>query len=451
MMMQTALPGIKTFFRNCPLANASRDMVIRLMIAFITHRGRMSCSQAAVAVTSDGRHRAAVTRFLASCALANSGEAYLPLARNVVAMESRRRGRWILIVDKTCCSRQGTRTENTFSTGNRQRRPRKGRRYNQKKNAPKRCHGFVMGLIITPSGHRIPFHRCYYTKDYCDQKGLPYATEAELAAQLILAVPIPEGVEVVVLGDTAYEAQSVRDACAQRGYHWITPVNPERVLAGEKPRPKVRSRIKDLTAERFSTIRLVPGQGPYVAQRRASACRIGPKPKTRTFYACRERLHVHSVGDVLVVFSTKEQLRNGKPSELDKTKILMTNHLDLSLREIVELYDVRWQIELFFKELKGMLGLHQYRFTEFSAVESWVECCLMTYLYLEWSRGARLRKRGISRRDKDWWGRQRTHGLCQAVSQEAALRELKTLSEWSRTRSGLKKLKQLVRAAHPRV
>jgi len=45
--------------------------------------------------------------------------------------------------------------------------------------------------------------------------------------------------------------------------------------------------------------------------------------------------------------------------------------------------------------------------------------------------------------------RQRTHGLCQPVSQEAESKELNTMAQWSHTPTGLKKLKRLVRAARP--
>jgi IS4 transposase len=409
----------------------------------------MSASQVAVAVRTDVRHGAQVSRFLRGTGLANSSGGYRHLAAALIALESRRRRRWLFCIDKTCTSRQGQKTPNTFSTGNRKRRPRKGRRYNQKKNAPKRCHGFVMGLLITPSGYRIPFHRCYYTESYCKKRRLDHRTEAELGAALVRDLPVPEGAEVVVLGDTAYEAASVREACDERGFTWITPVNPERVLAGEKPRPKVSSRISNLTARQFSPIRLTPTQGDYVAQRRVSACRIGPKVRTRTFYAHKERLDVHNVGQVQVVFSTKEKPQNGKPIDRQQTKILMTNNLKLSTAEIVELYNLRWQIELFFKELKSTLGFHQYSFADFAAVESWVECCLITYLYLEWYRAKRLSRRGLSKEAKRWWSSHRTHGLCQAVAQEAECAELNRLADWSHTPTGLRKLKRLVRAARP--
>lgn len=449
MMMQDALPSVKSFFRIVPFAEHTQSYVVRMMIAFILHVGRMSASQVAVAVRTEVRHRAQVSRFLGGSGLANGSDEYQCFAAALIGMESRRQGRWLFLIDKTCTSRQGRKTQNTFSTGNRKRRPRKGRRYNKKKNPSKRCHGFVMGLLITPSGYRIPFHRCYYTKDYCKEKNLDHRTEAELGAVLVRDLPVPEGVEVVVLGDTAYEAASVRQACEERNFTWITPVNPERVLAGEKPRPKVSSRISDMTARQFSPIRLKPTQGDYVAQRRVSACRIGPKAKTKTFYARKERLQVHNVGKVQVVFSTKEKPKNGKPIDRSKTKILMTNNLKLSAAEIVELYDLRWQIELFFKELKSTLGFHEYGFADFAAVESWVECCLITYLYLEWYRAKQLSRRGLSKEAKRWWSCQRSHGLCQAVAQKAECKELTRLADWSQTPTGLKKLKRVVRAARP--
>lgn len=449
MMMQDALPSVKSFFRFATFTEHAQTFVVRMMIAFMFHTGRMCASEAATAVRTDIRHRAQVSRFLAGSGLANGSREYQCLAAGLIHMESRRRGRWLFLIDKTCTSRQGQKTQNTFSTGNRKRRPRKGRRYNKKKNPSKRCHGFVMGLLITPSGYRIPFHCCYYTEAYCKQNHLDHRTEAGLGAALVRELPVADGVEVVVLGDTAYEAASVREACEERKFTWITPSNPERVLAGEKPRPKVSSRISAMTARQFSPIRLTPTKGDYVAQRRVSACRIGPKAKTKTFYAHKERLDVHNVGKVQVVFSTKDKPQNGKPIDRKKTKILMTNNLKLSMAEIVELYDLRWQIELFFKELKSTLGFHQYGFADFAAVESWVECCLITYLYLEWYRAKRLSRRGLSKEAKRWWSCQRTHGLCQAVAQAAECKELTRLADWSHTPTGLKKLKRLVRAARP--
>ena len=65
----------------------------------------------------------------------------------------------------------------------------------------------------------------------------------------------------------------------------------------------------------------------------------------------------------------------------------MTNATHLSVSEIVELYTLRWQIELFFKELKSTLGFHQNKFKTFEAVEGWGELTVTTVLYLKWYGG----------------------------------------------------------------
>ncbi len=310
-------------------------------------------------------------------------------------------GQFLFVIDATLCGHAGRKTENTYSTGNRQRRPQKGRRYGKYKHAQKSCHSFTVGLLITPSGVRIPFSKPYYTRDYCKQKGWTHRTTAEAAADLIRQLPLSEGAEVVVLGDTAYDAEVVRDACADRGYSWIFPCNPERVLRGRKgQRPKVRSLLKDWSKWSRQTIRLAPAQGKYAVYRRLSQHRIGPKAKVRTYYVHEERRQVHSVGEVRLVFSTtKTNLKSATP---DDVKILMTNDVRLSVRDVVGLYAIRWQIEFFFKELKSTLGFHQYQFQQFEAVEGWSELALTAFLYLEWYRVEQLARRDLSNEDKRW-------------------------------------------------
>lgn len=108
-----------------------------------------------------------------------------------------------------------------------------------------------------------------------------------------------------------------------------------------------------------------------------------------------------------------------------------------------------WQIELFFKELKSTLGLHQYRFRRFRKVEAWVQACLTAFVYLEWYRARQLRRRDGSEADRRWWRWQRAYGLCTAVRQAAEERDLTHLFRWSGTTTGRKKLRKCLRAALP--
>ena len=358
-------------------------------------------------------------------------------------------GLFIYILDATLASRAGKTTENTYSTGNRKRRPCKGCRYGKNKCAAKNCHSFTMGLLITPSGMRIPFCKPYHTREYCAEKGLVHRTTAEAAADLIRELPLPEGARVVVLGDTAYDAEATRVACRDRQYSWIFPCNPERVLAGPKgQRPKVRSLLKDWSSWSRQTLRLAPGQGAYAVYRRLSRHRIGPKAKARTFYVHQERRRVHSVGEVRLVFSAKEKdLKTATP---DDVKILMTNDQRLTVRDVIELYSLRWQIELFFKELKLTLGFHQYGFRDFEAVEGWVELALTTFLYLESYRAQQLARCDLSAEEERWWQQQRTYGLCQAVRQASDQAELEYMAERLETPGGTRALKRLIRNSFPK-
>lgn len=442
IMVADLLPGVKRWISRVGFSDTARLLAIRVITAFVLHAGRMSCLQAAGAVRCEPRHRAQISRFLGRPRWRELD--INSLLRQDLLLREAGQGLFVFIVDATLRGHAGKKTENTYSTGNRRRRPRKGRRYGKNKHAKKSCHSFTMGLLITPSGVRLPFCKPYHTREYCKKKGLKHRTTAEAAADLIRELPLPEEAEVVVLGDTAYDAKVVRDACEDRGYWWIFPCNPERVLGGPKgKRPKVRSLLKDWSTWSRQTVRLVPSQGAYAEYRRLSPHRIGPKAKPRTYDVHQEKRAVHSVGEVRLVFSTmKPKLNTATP---DDVKILMTNNLRLGVRGVIELYSLRWQIELFFKELKSTLGFHQYQFQKFAAVEGWAELALTAFLYLEWYRVQQLARRGLSEKDKRWWRHQRTHGICQAIRLASEQSELSYLAERLKTPGGIAKLKRLVR------
>lgn len=440
MIVRDALPGIKRFLKPARLTQRSFGLVVRFVAAFGLHFGRMSAAQAAHAVRSEPRHRAQLGRFLARHSLRDR-QLLATAHAQVLALESTH-GRFVFLIDQTLCSQQGETTENTYSTGNRKRRPRRGVRHSTYTHTRKRCHCFVMGLLLTPGGLRIPFRRSYYTKDYCQAKGWAYRTQTELAAEMIDALPVPGAARVVVLGDTAFDAGVIHHACERRQYSWVVPMNPERVLAGPKPRSRVRSLGEGLSAGQFQAIRLYPHKGEFVALRRLSAYRIGPKVKPRVYYTHSEDRDVHSVGNVRLVFSTREKPEaTGVPPV---QKILMTNDRRLRASEVVELYALRWQIELFFKELKSTLGFDQYRFRRFEAVEGWVELALVTFVYLEWHRACQLRRKGLSEEQRKRWRTQRTHGLCVAVRRQVERSDLEAIAEALKTKGGVRRLRRLL-------
>jgi len=446
IIIQQSASSLKRYLANSGLKDFARLMVTRMVLAFILHRGRMSCSSAAGVIASEPIHRGQLTRFLARPRWQK--EDFNSFGRTALLQMETGKGKFVFIVDATLFSQAGKKTQNTYSTGNRKRRPKKGRRYNNRKIRRKNVHSFTFGLLITPSGYRIPFQIPHYTKEYCKKKGIAHLTTAEAAAKMIRDLPLDEEADLLVLGDTAYDAKSVRAACDERGCMWIFPTNAERVYEGPTgKRPKLRSRLKDWTGLSLKTIRLRASTGKYADYRRISRWRVGPKQKPRVYYAYQEKLKVRSVGRVQLVFSTmKPNLKKATP---DDVKILMTNATDLSVSEVIEAYCVRWQIELFFKELKSTLGVGQYQFERFEAVEAWMNCAIATVLFLEQLRARRLKDRRLSEERLRWWRAQRLHGLCEAFRQECVGEELKYLSERLKTSGGIKKVQRLLTNALP--
>ena len=169
IMVADSVPGLKRWVGTLGLKDSTKLLVIRVVVAFLLHAGRMSCLRAAGAVRCETRHRAQISRFLARPRWRKLDINSI-LRRQLLEREVAD-GLFVFIVDATLVSQAGKKTENTYSTGNRQRRPCKGRRYGKNKHARKNCHSFTMGLLITPSGIRIPFCKPYHTHEYCKKNG----------------------------------------------------------------------------------------------------------------------------------------------------------------------------------------------------------------------------------------------------------------------------------------
>lgn len=56
--------ALKTFIAKTSLSALAQAFVLRMVLTFIMHAGRMSCSQAAGCVASETFHRGQLTRFL---------------------------------------------------------------------------------------------------------------------------------------------------------------------------------------------------------------------------------------------------------------------------------------------------------------------------------------------------------------------------------------------------
>lgn len=75
-------------------------------------------------------------------------------------------------------------------------------------------------------------------------------------------------------------------------------------------------------------------------------------------------------------------------------KVLACTDATATARQVVEWYEVRWQVEIFFRELKSRMQFGCYVLQKFEAVERYLDLLLMGFLLLEQERLRELRAAG---------------------------------------------------------
>ena len=422
MIFSTSLPRFKTFLGDFSCKASDLSCCLLMLSSFLLPTMRRSVAAAAGAVLSDVREASWLLRWLAG---SHVPAALLKAAQNqlqAAAADAHRRLH-VLAIDSTCHSQQGQQTCNTFSTGNNKKRPTKSDR-KQKKVHRKSSHCFVFALLLTPNGLRIPYYLPFYTKEYCEIFGRQHRTQADLAAQLIDTIPVAKNSPVVVVGDTAFEAKQIRTACARRDWQWVVPLNPERRLAGDSPRPQVRSLYGQLNAPDFCRVSFRLDQGDLSAMARVSSSRSQSKKHQRTYWVHHRIAAVHNVGTVALLFSTQTEPTAGR---IKVQKVLISNAITASPEELLRWYSLRWQVELFFKECKSELGMCQYKLATgpFARVVGWVTLSVVAFCYLEWYR--QQQRQEAAGTDKPFWQRLRCSGLKNKVRQEVLRADIEAL------------------------
>jgi hypothetical protein len=439
MIFSSSLPRFKTFLADFEGKSSDWACSLLLIVPFLLPTCRRSVAAAARSILHEVRDAGWLLRWLGG---SSAPAAVLAAAQNQLLQAARDQTHrlHVLVIDSTMHGQQGQHTQNTYSCRNTQKRPRKSDRH-QKKFHRRREHCFVFALLLTPQGLRIPYWLPFYTQPYCALVGREHYTQADLAAQLIDALPLTARTPVVVVADTAFEAQQVRRSCARRGWQWVVPLNPERRLAGKQgQRPKVRSLYGQLDAQHFDQVSFRLDQGELAALARVSSRRSQSGKPQRTYWVHHRTATIHHVGTVALLFSTKNDPTAS--GEVNVQKVLISNAVSATTQQLLAWFALRWQIELFFKEMKSELGMCQYKFGPFARVVGWVSLSVVSFCYLEWYRWHQQQE--APGKEKGYWQRLRTAGLKEKVRQQVQRRDLEALLALAGANDGPQRLSALL-------
>jgi hypothetical protein len=294
-----------------------------------------------------------------------------------------------------------------------------------------KAHCFLMGILVTHDGIIIPLPRytCYPKKSGSGLPGRPSkATQQDLAVQMLkdLLKLLPKCIQLVVVADEYFEGRKLTRLAKRRGLVFIAPVDTNRCYADDDRPDKSNGRnIHDrglrLALKTFSELDLVRGTEDTASYRRYSKRTTGPKDY-RTYYVRHEARTVAGLGNVGVVFSWKSPVHEPKKNFDEMTfKILVCSDPSWSGEEVVEWYELRWQVEVFFRILKQDLGLGDYVGQDLRAFERHVDTVLLSFLYLEMRRLDILESPYVKRKTQEKAARARVFGMQELVRAEANL------------------------------
>jgi hypothetical protein len=169
----------------------------------------------------------------------------------------------------------------------------------------------------------------------------------------------------------------------------------------------------------------------------------------RAYDIYSECCQVSQLGEARVVYSWKTPVYTPRPRMDQRPFVaLVTNDLEMSPKRVVELYELRWQIEVFFREMKGQLGLTDYQGTQFESYERSITLTLLGFLVLEYERLRGLKGQSANEEPACGWAAARTSALVRVVRHETTRRDVRWLRACLKTPRGRRRLmKALERAA----
>ena len=195
----------------------------------------------------------------------------------------------------------------------------------------------------------IPFH----------EAGPGYRKKTQIAAQMINQFKLLWDLKIRVLFDAFYLAPPVIKACETRDFKWFSVASKNRKM---KRKHCQKRSIKQFAAG------VLRHKGKRVRLRRARGW--------RWMRIAQVDGQLGRLGQVRMVLSK----RPGDPWK--KTLAVATNETKLAAREILVIYEKRWNIEVMFKELRSSLGFCDYQVLSRLAIERHLHLCGITHQML---------------------------------------------------------------------
>jgi hypothetical protein len=255
----------------------------------------------------------------------------------------------LLIIDDTYNEKEGTQTDGV------------GRFYDHSKEEYIWGNNLVTS-VVQSKGLFIPHKAKMYVKD--DDENENFKTKLEIAYDdIIEPLRVPKNIPLYVVFDSWWFSADLLNKCLKLGHNIVCQIKSDKKVGINKI---MYFQVRDLANQ--------------IEDKYFIKTTISVRGKKKTYYAFEKDVILDNVGAVKLVISKRK--KDGT------TKYIISTNKSLSSKEIISIYEDRWDIETAHREANQKLGFKDYQLREKHSIERFIQVVFSTWTaILLWEMG----------------------------------------------------------------
>jgi hypothetical protein len=240
----------------------------------------------------------------------------------------------LIIIDDTYNEKEGNQTDGV------------GKFYDHSKKAYIWGNNFVTS-VVQSKGLFIPHKAKMYIKN--DDENENFRTKMEIAfEEIIKPLVVPKSIDSYIVFDSWWFSSDLFSECLKLGHNIVCQLKSDKKVG--------------INRDMYFQVRDLANQ---IEDKYFIKTTISVRGKKKTYYAFEKKVIIDKVGEVKLVISKRKK---------DNTaKYIISTNGSLSSKEILSIYEDRWDIETAHREANQKLGFKDYQLRDKHSIERFIQ------------------------------------------------------------------------------
>ena len=240
----------------------------------------------------------------------------------------------LLIIDDTFNEKEGTQTEGV------------GKFYDHSKETYIWGNNFVTS-VIQAKGLFIPHKAKMYIKDNDENEN--FRTKMEIAfEEIIEPLKVPKNIDLYIVFDSWWFSSDLFSKCLSLEHNIVCQIKSDKKIGINK--------------DMYFKVRELANQ---IEDKYFIKATISVRGRKKTYYTFEKKVIIDKVGEVKLVVS--------KRKKDSTTRYFISTNESLSSKEVLSIYEDRWDIETAHRETNQKLGFKDYQLRDKQSIERFIQ------------------------------------------------------------------------------